>query len=60
MKKAALLMGMAAMLMATDTNQPTYKSRAPIAKPATLTNKEWRKRKAKIKIQKKSRKANRN
>lgn len=62
MKKAAILAGMAAMLMATETNVPSDyqpKYRKPISKPATLSNKEWKKRKAKIKAQKKSRKANR-
>lgn len=62
MKKAVLLMGIAAMLLGTENNVPDDyrpRDRKPISKPATLSRKEWKKRKAKIKASKQSRKANR-
>ena len=60
MKKIALLAGMAAALMATESNIPEdYRPKYRKSTPAKLPRKAWKKRKARISAVKKSRQINR-
>ncbi|HEY3405417.1 MAG TPA: hypothetical protein VGK59_18665 [Ohtaekwangia sp.] len=65
MRKAAQILAMGAMLAGLgggasnvpEDYRPAY--RKPASKPATMTRKEWKKRKTRLRITKKSRQINR-